>query len=310
MTSPDRDEAPLTWRDIADEQDDVLGRQQALATGLTPDAWDWRIQHEWTSIGKGVAVLHTGDPTPAQLRWAAVVHAGRAAALTGDAALVVHGVKRLSFVIHDVAVPAGRHVVWVRDPLLTMRPWQLTHLSDLVSPRPGVPVLKAEVAVLHAAARAASDREAEKRIAMVVQQRVTTAGRIREAVAKMPRLRRRQLIATVLDDVELGAHAESELDFLRFCRRNGLPEPDELQVKVRANGIKYLDARYRGQRVGVELDGAHHMWVEQWDADTLRSLELAVSSRGNGEQLVRLTSGNLRHSEARVAELLRTLLCG
>lgn len=309
MTTPEPEEEPRTWRDIAGDQDQVLDRGQALAHGLTADAWDWRLGRDWTSVGRGVAVLHTGDPTPSQLRWAAALHGGTDAALTGDAALTAHGVKRLSVVIHDVAVPAGRHLAWVRHPLLTVRPWQVSHLHDLVSPRPGVPLLRPEVAVLHAAARAPSDREAEKRVAMVVQQRITTAGRIRTALAAMPRLRRRRLLAVVLDDIELGAHAESELDFLRFCRRNGLPEPDALQVKARANGTKYLDARYEKQRVNVELDGAHHMWVEQWDADTLRSLELAVGARGSGEQLVRLTGGNLRHSEPRVAALLRQLLC-
>ena len=310
MTAPKPEKPRRTWRELADEQDQVLGRQQALTHGLTSDAWDWRIAHDWTPLGRGVAVLHTGEPTPTQLNWAAVVHMSGNAALTGDAALVVWGVKRLTFVVHDVAVEAGRHLAWVREPQLTVRPWQLSRFTELLSPRPGVPVLKSELAVLHAAARAPSDREAEKRIAMVVQQRITIPARIRTELEKLPRLRRRRLLLTVLDDVEFGAHAESELDFLRFCRRNGLREPDELQVKVRANSTKYLDARYRRQRVSIELDGAHHMWVEQWDADTLRSLELVVSSHGTGEQRVRLTGGNLRHSEARVAELLRTVLCG
>ena len=308
MTAPKPERPLLTWRELAAEQDQVLGRTQALRHGLSPDAWDWRIAHDWTPVGRGVAVLHTGEPTPSQLRWAAVVHMGGSAALTGDAALQLWGVKRLPFVVHDVAVEAGRHLAWVRTPELTVRPWQLTHLEGLTSPRPGLPVLKVAAAVLHAAARAPSDREAEKRIALVVQQRLTTPARIREALVAMPRLRRRQLLLVVLDDVEHGAHAESELGFLRFCRRNGLPSPDDLQVRVRAGGTKYLDARYRRQRVSIELDGAHHQWVEQWDADTLRSLQLAVTSRGTGELLIRLTGGNLRHSEPEVAQLLRELL--
>jgi hypothetical protein len=306
MTSPEK--RALSWQQIAEDQDGVLGRMQALSSGLTGAGWDWRVGRDWTAIGDGVAVLNTGTPTASQLRWAAVVHAGPGAALTGDAALVAWGAKRLAVAVHDVAVPERRHVRWVRDPSLTMRPRRVRGLAELVSPRPGVPLVHVHVAALHAAERAPSDREAEHRIAMVVQQRLTTAARIRAALELMPRLRRRGLLRVVLDDVELGAHAGSELDYLRFCRRNGLPEPDDLQVRVRANGVKYLDARYRKQRVSIELDGAHHLWVEQWDADALRSLELAAATSGSGEQLHRLTQGMLRHSEAAVAQALRVIL--
>ena len=308
MTSPESRPQALTWQEIAEQQDNVLGRCQALGAGLTGATWDWRVGRKWTAVGDGVAALHTGAPTASQLRWAAVLHAGHGAALTGDAALAVWGAKRLAFAVHDVAVPEQRHVAWVRDPLLTMHPRRVRGLSELVSPRPGIPLVQVHVAALHAAAWAPSEREAERRIALVVQQRLTTPARIRAALELMPRLRRRGLLLEVLDDVELGAHAGSELDFLRFCRRNGLPEPDELPVKVRANGVKYLDARYRRQRVGVELDGAHHMWVDAWDADALRSLTLAAASRGTGEQLLRITQGMLRHSGDEVARLLRVIL--
>ena len=123
----------------------------------------------------------------------------------------------------------------------------------------------------------------------------------------MPRLRRRTLIAVVLDDVELGAHAGSELAFLRFCRAHGLPRPDELQVRVRSGAAThYLDARYRRQRVTVEVDGAHHREVATWEADALRTLRVAAAMPG--ERLVRLTPGLMRYDGDEVAELLRRIL--
>ncbi|MCW2499913.1 MAG: hypothetical protein JWN87_1589 [Frankiales bacterium] len=75
---------------------------------------------------------------------------------------------------------------------------------------------------------------------------------------------------------------------------------------MRAGGVRYLDARYRRQRVTVELDGAHHRLVGQWEADALRTLHVLASARD--EQLVRLTRGNLRHDEPVVAQLLGQLL--
>jgi hypothetical protein len=297
------------WSEIAASQDDVLARRQALASGMTVDAWNWRLSDgDWTSLGQGVAMTHSGAPTGRQLPFAAALHAGRSAALSGDAGLVELGVTRLRVKVLDVVVDRDRHVRGVSHPLLTTAVHRTTVPPTWVRTIRRLPVVRAELAVLHAAAWAATDREAEQRLAMTVQQRITAVAPIRAALPLAPRMKRRALISAVLDDIELGAHAQSEIEFLRFCRRNGLPQPDELQVRVRTTGLRYLDGRYIRQRVSLELDGAHHRWVEQWDADTLRSLELTVAARGTGEQFVRLTTANLRHDQAKVVALLRRLL--
>jgi hypothetical protein len=235
------------------------------------------------------------------------LYGGRGAALSGDAALVQLGLERLVPRTLDVAVPLERRVRPARPvggPAVV--PHRVQGLQRWEHPGSGPALLTAHAAVLHAAAWAPTDRAAEWRLAAVVQSRLSAPRLIREALAQMPSLHRRALIREVLDDVELGAHATSELEFLRFCRRNGLPLPDELQVRVRAGGVRYLDARYRRQRVTVELDGAHHRPVGQWEADALRTLHVLASARD--EQLVRLTRGNLRHDEPVVAQLLGQLL--
>src|SRR3954451_22796200 len=93
---------PLTWQEVAARQSGVISRQQALAGGLTEDAWDWKVGRDWTAIGQGVAVTHSGIPTERERRWAAVLHGGPGAALDGDAALAARGVKRLHVVAFDV----------------------------------------------------------------------------------------------------------------------------------------------------------------------------------------------------------------
>src|SRR5205085_7353632 len=123
-----------------------------------------------------------------------------------------------------------------------------------------------------------------------VQRRITAVPLLRETLADMPRLKRHALVLAVLDDVELGAHSGTELQFLRFCRAHDLPKPDELQTRVRTEtGQHYLDARYRRQKLTVEIDGTHHRDVETWEGDALRTLRVVAAMPG--EQVIRLTAG-------------------
>lgn len=296
------------WSEAVRRQDGVLARWQAVDGGLSIAQWDWRLSSgRWQSLLPGVAVTHTGAPTRRQLAWAGCLHCGPGAVLSGDAALRLRGFKGALGMDIEVVVPPGRRV---RVGALPGHAMVIAHRS-LVVPRrrtvlQGLPTVDAHLAVLHAAAWAVDDRAAEWRVAAAVQQGLTAAKNVREALMGMPRLRRRALLRLVLDDVELGAHAASELAYLRFCRAHGVPLPDELQVRVRAGGTHYLDARYARQRVTLELDGAHHREAEQWEADALRTLRVTVALPG--ERVVRLTPANLRHDGPEVARLLRALL--
>lgn len=297
-----------SWRETAELQDGVLARRQALAGGMTAEAWEWRLSSaRWRLALPGVAMTNSGAPSARQVAWAACLHGGDGAALSGDGALRLRGMKGDLGSSLDVVVPRRRRVraaALFGDASFTVR--RTNVVDEAHKSLRGLPVLDTHHCVLHAAAWAPSDRAAEWRIAAAVQQRVTAVVRLREALDGLPRLPRRGLIRVVLDDVELGAHAASELAYLRFCRRHGLPLPDALQLKVRAGGVRYLDVRYVRQRVSLELDGAHHKDAGQWEADALRTLQLAVAVPG--ERVLRLTMGNLRHDGDEVARLLHVLL--
>jgi very-short-patch-repair endonuclease len=303
-----------TWRHLLSAQASVLARRQALASGMSEHAWDWRHSSgRWTALLPGVSVSHTGEPTDEQLAWAAVLHCGQGAALTGDWALVRQGftLAERPTRVH-VAVPEGRGVRrgarLLADPPVLVVPHQVRRLDELVHPARFPAVVRVPPAALHAAAHAPSDRAAEWRIAAVVQQRLTGPAQLTAALDRLPTLRRRALVRTVLADVAHGAHAQSELDFVRLLRRNDLPRPDRLQRLVRANGKRYLDAWWERQRVAAEIDGAHHVEVGQWDADTVRANAVVVAERQDRVLLLRFTTGNLRHDEPVVAGQLRTVL--
>lgn len=303
-----------SWQDLAAEQDGVLTRQQALHGGLSEDQWQWRLDSQrWRPLLPGIVITHTGTATPHQRSWAAVLVGGDRACLSGDAALERLGFRLGALSALHVAVPDGRSlqrrvITGGGGPPVRVLPREVVRLDRLRHPTRTPPTVRVAPGVLHAAAWAASDRAAEWRVAAAVQQRLVLPSELRRALADMPSLHRRRLISTVLDDVEQGAHAASELDFLRFLRRHALPAPDRLQRPVRASGLRYLDAWWERQRVAAELDGAHHRSVEAWEDDVLRANDVIVAGRHDGTVLLRFTTGNLRHDAVRVAAQLAAAL--
>lgn len=313
MTTPIRQPAPPTWQELMARQDGVLSRIQALAAGLSEDTWQWQIERgRWQRVLPGVVVGHSGEITDRQRAWAAVLHAGDGAALSGDVALIEHGMKLDRPDVVHVAVPHRRVVrpqtMRTGDGAELLLPHRLRELSRWLHPVREPPVLRIAPAALHAVAWAPTARAGEWRLAAVVQQGRARVGDLRAAVDQMPRLPRRRLIRDVLDDVELGAHAASELDFLRFLRRHALPLPDRLQRPVRTGRLRYLDAWWEKQRVTAEIDGAHHRSAAAWGADTLRANSVVLVERHDRVLLLRFTRGNLRHDELRVAAQFRDAL--
>lgn len=74
-------------------------------------------------------------------------------------------------------------------------------------------------------------------------------------------------------DIEGGAQAMSEIDFVHFCKRNDLPKPRLQVVRRDSNGRRrYLDATLEtpGHVVRVEIDGALHLVATTYWADMAR----------------------------------------
>ncbi len=312
MTVPLPDPRPPGWQELVEQQDLVIGRRQARLGGMSEDQWQWRLDSgRWRSVLHGVAVAHTGEVTERQRSWAAVVYAGADAYLSADAALVVHGMRLAATrTIHLACARQVRPQRFPRDEQGSVRVdvRRVAEAAALRHPARTPPVLRLAPAALHAAAWAGSDRAAEWRLAAVVQQGLVSAADLRRAVGEMARLPRCALVRDVLDDVELGAHAASELDLLRFLRRHGLPLPDRLQRPVRASGLRYLDAWWERERVSAEMDGAHHRSVGTWEQDALRANDIQLVEQHDRILLLRFTRGHLRHDEARVAAQLRRAL--
>jgi very-short-patch-repair endonuclease len=147
---------------------------------------------------------------------------------------------------------------------------------------------------------ARTDREAQTIIAMCFQQRLVTAEQVEAVLRRMPLVRRHALITATAADAAGAAHSVGELDLIALCQREQLPRPSR---QVRRDG-RYLDAVFEEWGVWVEVDGGHHMEVDQWWADMARHNQLAR----RGEVLLRFPAWMVRDRPRQVAATIRRAL--
>jgi hypothetical protein len=118
-------------------------------------------------------------------------------------------------------------------------------------------------------------------MAAAVQQRRTNCAALADALDRFPRLRHHAALRAAVADIAGGSQALSEIDFVRLCRRHGLPEPFRQAVRADSTGRRrYLDAMWRrsdGRLVVAEVDGGLHLIATNWWNDQLRQNELAIS---------------------------------
>jgi hypothetical protein len=261
-------------------QERVVTRPQLMGLGL--NQFEIRAQlsaRRWTAWGSHVVLLHNAAPTRRQLMWASLLDVGEPAALASHTALELAGFRdfaREAAVIH-LMVPRGAKV----------RPYPgiAVHESRRVNPedhiiRDGLRCTDVARSALDAAAWQPWPRFACALVAAVVQQRLCTVARLEEAMQRVGRIRHKAYLRLALCDIGGGAQALSELDLGRTCRRFGLQEPDRQSRRRGADGrLRYLDAEWLladGRRVVLEVDGAHHLEVEHWQADMRRERALVA----------------------------------
>jgi hypothetical protein len=258
----------------------------------------------WQRCGRAV-VLHNGVAHPDERNAVALLNCGPRAALTAFTLAECLGLQGWHRDAIHVLVPGGARVV--RPEGLPLRiHWSSDWTGEAVSS--GRHALAPAVAL--AAATFNKPRPAVGILAAAVQQRLTTVDRLRAAVEGSPRLRHRRTLLLALDDIGQGAHALTEIDFARLCRRHGLPEPERQAIRADHLGRRrYLDAEWRtrsGRRLIAEVDGAMHMGFETWTADQLRQNELVLAGR---EHIVlRIPSVIMRCEPEIVVDQLRRAL--
>lgn len=289
---------------LVERQFGVARRSQLTRLGLSPHAIDAQLDaRRWRALSPLVVVMHNGPLRQIEQWSAGVLAAEGPAALAGRTAAQAAGLSGWEVAPVHIVVARGAKVIPVRDVGLKVHESRRFTEADIHPTRTPAQV-RPERAVVDAAVWSAAPRTACGILAAAVQQRITTAARLRDTLEQAGQVRHRRLLLAVLSDIEGGAQAVSELDFLRFCRRHRLPRPT-LQVRVDARGRRrYLDATFRrrdGRLLGVEIDGAIHLVVSTYWTDMSRLNDLVI----DGRRILRFPSSAIHSDDPIAVQQLR-----
>lgn len=231
----------------------------------------------WVERTPRVVSTVTGDLTTGQLRWLAVLHAGRRSMLGGLSAAERHGLQ--GWERDEVTVLVDDELSF--EPVDGVRFFRSRRPFDLlVSPKGGIPAARLEPSVLLWGAYTAQPRPAAGALAAAVRQRLTTASRLLEWVEQLRPLRRARLFRSALSDIDAGSQSVAELDLARLCRHFAIPLPHRQTSRRDRDGRqRWTDCEWNlpdGSTLVLEVDGGHHTEVRQWDADVKRTRRITA----------------------------------
>jgi hypothetical protein len=294
------------------EQSGVITWAQATALLSPGKARHLVATGHWRRLCRGVFVTSNGQLDSGHRPWAAVLAAGPDAVLAGLAAARAGGLRRIPRQQRDgidVLVPVSRRAADLlrrlpaEFPAVFVQRTRYLPRQDLQRGRPNRTTM--ERALVDAAQWAITDHEAQGILAAGCQQKLVLPTELLAVVDRMPNLSRRRLIRTTLYDLAGGPEALSEIDLMRPCRRFGLPAPTHQRRRKDASGrVRYLDAYWPQWHLHVEVDGAHHMTVGQWEADMRRQNDVWVA----GDRILRFSAFQARHQPEEVVEQIRRAL--
>ncbi|HET7800216.1 MAG TPA: hypothetical protein VFL38_07330 [Humibacillus xanthopallidus] len=270
---------------IAALHDGVAHRSELRAAGLSRHDVASEVRAgRWQRAGRHTVVIGSGGPAGEALWWRAVWETGSGAALDGAAALLAAGLTGFAPETIDVSLPTDNR----RHAVAGVR--RHRRVSPLPLMGVGIPRVRPELAVIHAAQWARSDRQAALVLCLALQQRLVPPAALLSAWQGVTRSARRALIDSVVRDVCDGAQSLGELDFAAQCRRRGLPVPSRQAVRVLPNGRIYLDVAWDEIGLVVEIDGGHHALALNPVDDALRQNEVVLGS----ERVLRIPVLGLR----------------
>ncbi|MEW1952732.1 hypothetical protein [Terrabacter sp. NPDC080008] len=285
-------------RNLAEGQGGVVSRRQLRALGITHDHVRNEIAAErWAALGRQAVAVHRGLLPIEARAWCALWEVGeRIAVLDGVTSLIASGLTGFDEAVLHLSVRHSHDIPKVDGARIHK---VIRRLEDELVPS-GIPRTRPAVAAVRAAGLAVSDRQAALLLLMPIQQRLTTPDALLMASRRFMGRRRRGFIKAVVGDVALGVQSLGELDFARLSRTRGLPEPSRQVVRKGPRGRIYLDVRWDGRALVVEIDGAQHREGLAVSIDNLTRNAVVLT----GDRVLRIDRVGLRlHEEAFMAQV-------
>jgi hypothetical protein len=207
----------------------------------------------------------------------------------------------MSGIVH-IGIDSDRRLLCVPGYTVT----RLSRFDDRVLTNTSPPRQRLEDALLDLAGDHDDELAAVQLLADAVRARLTTAARLRSALAARPRQSRRTWIGAVLADLDEGTCSVLERGYLVHVERaHGLPRGSRQVVDSTAGGRYVRDVRYTRYGMTVELNGRmFHDGSADWDRDLERELTAAAAG-GLG---LRLGWGQVFSRACRTAEALGSIL--
>ena len=299
--SSEFDRAALT--SIAARQYQVITRSQALASGMTENALDYRLRTggPWQRLLPGVFLTVTGAPTDDQRETAALLYAGPQSLLTGAAALRLWGVRPpdngfIDVLISDSKQRKSAGFVRIR-PTARMPEAVLTTGSRRLAP-----LARAVGDTARSMSRLA---EVRALIATVVQQGKCTPAMLAAELQDGP-VQGSALLRIAVRDVYAGTRSNPEADLHDLIRRAKLPEPEfNPELYAGEEFIGSPDAWWKDAGLAGEVDSAeYHLSPE----DHERTLARDVRMRKFGINVLHFTPRQIRTRPVEVVSAIRSAL--
>jgi len=261
-------ELPSTLRYLAQRQNGVISRAQALRAGLSTDMIKFRLQSDrWCLMHRGIYATFTGTPGRAAWLWAAVLSAGPGAALSYETAAELHRLTDKPAETVHVTVPHDRRLVAARGISLH----RSERVIEAVQAGSTPPRTRIEETVLDLTQTAKTFDDVCGWVTRAVARELTDETRLREAMSKRPRLRWRTDLQEFIAAAATGDHSVLEFRYHRDVEKaHGLPEPARQVPFAGPNGRRgRRDRVYEEYGVIVELDGRlAHPAENQWKDKT------------------------------------------
>lgn len=245
-------------------QDGVASHAQLTAGGLRKADIERRLRRrELRRVHPRVYVDHAGPMSWTQRAWAAVLYA-EPAYLCWTSVEEPRG-RDDGAPIH-VAIDHSRRIR-PQDGIIIHRMAGLEQRAYGGTP-PRLAVEDNALAMAHVATK---EIDAIARLAEVASRTYVTPDSLRAALDRYPSIRRRALLAGLIDDLEAGTHSVLEHGYLtKVERAHGLPAGARQVLRSGPAGTQFRDVDYAAYQLVVELDGAlgHDSWRDQArDAD-------------------------------------------